>query len=181
MLSQAPDSWPPAPNPCSSAPPQRPALSRHRVHSSPAKCLANSVSSPPCCLKPLTTDHRPQTTAACNSLKTKNCSSAPPQPGHCQPNKQSESLTGGEDDKSVKTDTECGKVVSKTSYQIAGSRHSPDTCHQPLQVFLTVKDMGRHANHGAVQLQRSDQYLILFQVLLYLGRCVPLETEGNDA
>ena len=44
--------------PCAgAAPPQRPALASHLVHSSPATCLANSVSYPTCSLSPLTTDH----------------------------------------------------------------------------------------------------------------------------
>ncbi len=43
VLSPATDHRPLTTDHCSSAPPQRPALTSHRAHSSPATCLANSV------------------------------------------------------------------------------------------------------------------------------------------
>jgi len=59
-LTPGPAPWPLAPDPCSSAPPQRPALASHRAHSSPALCLANSVYPPPSvsCHSALTTGVR---------------------------------------------------------------------------------------------------------------------------
>ena len=48
---------------CGGIPPATPPYATHPVHSSPATCLANRVSTPTRRLQPLTTDHRPPTTA----------------------------------------------------------------------------------------------------------------------